>query len=88
MVCQDGLTGWSNRKGETHMAKQTAPDVLVHDDGSVVAFTLQSTAAQDWISENTHTESWQWLGRHTLVVDARFAEGLAEGMCEAGLTLN
>ena len=68
--------------------EKTVTDVLVHDDGSVVAFTLQTTAAQDWISENTHTESWQWMGRHTLVVDARFAEGLAEGMCEAGLTLN
>jgi hypothetical protein len=70
------------------MAKQTVTDVLVNDDGSVVAFTLRTQAAQDWISENTHTESWQWLGRHTLVVDSRYAEGLAEGMCEAGLTLN
>jgi hypothetical protein len=70
------------------MAEKTVTDVLVNDDGSVVAFTLRTQAAQDWISEHTETESWQWLGRHTLVVDARFAEGLAEGMCADGLTLN
>jgi hypothetical protein len=42
--------------------------------------------AKEWIDEYVETEQWQWFG-HTLVVEHRYAWGLAQGMKDAGLVL-
>jgi hypothetical protein len=42
--------------------------------------------AQTWIDENVETESWQWFG-NVLVVEHRYAWGLANGMKNSGLVL-
>jgi hypothetical protein len=39
--------------------------------------------AKQWINDNVHVESWQWLGAG-LAVDSKFVPGLLEGMKEAG----
>jgi hypothetical protein len=62
-------------------------DYYVENSGSIVTITPQSDAAKEWIDENVHTESWQWLGR-ALGVEARYAGDLLYGMQEAGLTSN
>jgi hypothetical protein len=66
-------------------AAEFSPDVLVVPDGSVVLFQLCSRSAHVFVSENIHTESWQWLGDAAFAVDHRFAPELAGAMIEAGL---
>lgn len=62
-----------------------APDVTVNDQGTVVAFTLNTEAATDWVREEVLTEPWQWLGMSTFAVDHRYAELLIEAMRASGL---
>jgi hypothetical protein len=62
------------------------PDVLVANQGSVFIFNPLTERAQQWINENVQSEDWQWFGT-SLVVDHRYAWGLAEGMQDAGLVL-
>lgn len=62
------------------------PDVLVHNEGTVFLFNPLTPAAREWIDENVATEPYQWFGT-TLVVEHRYAWGLAEGMKDAGLVL-
>lgn len=60
-------------------------DVTISDQGSVVAFTLATPAAVDWVDEHVESEGWQWLGKSTLCVDARVAPELVDAMLGAGL---
>jgi hypothetical protein len=62
------------------------PDVLVANAGTVFTFCALSTRATEWIEENVQSESYQWLGA-VLVVEHRYAWGLAQGMKDAGLVL-
>ena len=62
----------------------TVPDVLVHNEGTVFLFCPLSTRATDWIDQ--HVEDALWFGS-MLVVEHRFAWGLAQGMKDAGLNL-
>ena len=66
--------------------KQVTPDVLVHNEGTVFLFNPLTAEAKEWVEENVQTESHQWFGT-TLVVEHRYALGLAEGMKDAGLIL-
>jgi hypothetical protein len=63
-----------------------APDVLVANDFSVFVFTPITAQGKEWFDENVQSESWQWLGA-SLVVEHRFAWGLAAGLKDAGLVL-
>jgi hypothetical protein len=68
--------------------KQTgthAPDVLIANEGTVFLFNPITSRAKEWIDENVQPEA-QWFGT-TLVVEHRFAWGLAQGMLDAGLVL-
>jgi len=67
-------------------AAKAAPDVLIANDFSVFVFTPLTPAAKQWVAENVQSESWQWLGA-SLVVETRYAWGLAEGMLADGLVL-
>jgi hypothetical protein len=65
---------------------KAAPDVLVENAGTVFTFCPLTPAAKSWVAENVEAEAYQWLG-NVLVVEHRFAWGLAEGMKDAGLVL-
>lgn len=62
------------------------PDVLVNNVGTLYTFCPLTLRAKEWIDEYVQTESWQWFG-HALVVEHRYAWGLAQGMKDAGLVL-
>jgi hypothetical protein len=63
-----------------------APDVLVENAGTVFTFCPLTPVATEWVAENVEAEAYQWFG-HVLVVEHRFAWGLAQGMLDAGLVL-
>jgi hypothetical protein len=63
-----------------------APDVLVANEGTVFTFCPLTPAAKEWVAENVQAEAYQWFG-NVLVVEHRFAWGLAAGMTDAGLVL-
>jgi hypothetical protein len=68
-------------------AKQSVtPDVLVANEGTVFLFNPLTQQAKEWMDDNVQTEDWQYFGI-TLVVEHRFAWGLAQGMKDAGLVL-
>lgn len=59
-----------------------------HTHGSgIVLFRLYSAAAREWVAENLHTESWQWLSPSTFAVDWRYAEPIMAMMDDAGLVV-
>jgi hypothetical protein len=62
------------------------PDVLVANGGTVFTFCPLTTRAKTWIDDNVQTESYHWLG-NVLVVEYRYACGLALGMQQDGLIL-
>jgi hypothetical protein len=66
--------------------KQVTPDVLVRNEGTVFLFNPLTARAKEWIEENVQIETYQWFGS-TLVVEHRYAWGLAEGMLDEGLVL-
>jgi hypothetical protein len=61
-------------------------DVTVMNEGSIVAFRINTKEAKEWFKENVQAEGWQWMGS-SLCVDPRYAEGLIEGIGEAGLSI-
>jgi hypothetical protein len=65
--------------------KSAAPDVLVHNEGTIFLFNPLTSRAKEWIDDNVQPDA-QWFGT-TLVVEHRYAWGLAEGMKDAGLVL-
>ena len=65
--------------------KAYAPNVLVANEGTVFLFNPLTAKAKEWIEENVQPDA-QWFGT-TLVVEHRYAWGLAEGMKDAGLIL-
>jgi hypothetical protein len=64
--------------------KPVSPDVLVNNVGTLYTFCPLTLRAKEWIDEHVESEPWQWFG-HVLVVEHRFAWGLAQGMKDAGL---
>ena len=60
------------------------PDVLVHNEGTVFLFCPLTFPAKEWIDEHVQPDAL-WFGS-ALVVEHRFAWGLAQGMKDAGLT--
>lgn len=59
-------------------------DVQVQDEGSIIIFNLLTDSAQEWVDENVGGE-YQFFGKNGLVVEPRYASGLAEGMEQDGL---
>lgn len=54
-------------------------DFVISNEGTIISFQPVSQAAKDWVAENVHLESWQWLG-DTFNVDHRYAGDLIEGI--------
>ncbi len=65
--------------------KPATPDVLVANEGTIFLFNPLTARAKEWIDDNVQPDA-QWFGT-TLVVEHRFAWGLAQGMKDAGLVL-
>ena len=62
-----------------------ALDVLVRNEGALFLFCPLTSTAKEWIDEHVQADA-QWFGK-TLVVEHRYALGLAQGMKDAGLVL-
>ena len=61
------------------------PDVLVRNEGTVFLFCPLTSQGKGWIDEHVSPDA-EWFG-NALVVEHRFAWGLAQGMKDAGLVL-
>lgn len=48
--------------------------------------TPLTDGAREWVKDNVHLESWQWLG-HSFAVDHHYIEDLVSGMLGDGLAL-
>ena len=59
---------------------KTTPDVLVRNEGTVFLFCPLTPRAKEWIDVHIQSDA-QWFG-NALVVEHRYAWGLAEGMKE------
>ncbi len=60
--------------------------MMLSDNGSIVLFTPETAEERAWIEENVAPEGWQWFGG-ALVVEARFAGALADGMINEGIAV-
>ncbi len=67
------------------MKNHQRPDVLIRDEGTLFLFCPLTARAKAWIAEHVQSEA-QWFG-NALVVEHRFAWGLAQGMKDEGLAL-
>jgi hypothetical protein len=61
------------------------PDILVNNVGTLYTFCPLTLRAKEWIDEHVQDDA-QWFG-HALIVEHRYAWGLAQGMKDAGLVL-
>ena len=60
--------------------------MTIDDQGSVVLFIPSNSEEVAWLEDNVSSESWQWLGG-SLAVDHHMAEGLIEGIRNAGFEI-
>jgi hypothetical protein len=67
------------------VASELLADVFVRYEGTIFLFEPLTVAAKQWIDENVQPNA-QWFG-NALVVEHRYAAGLAAAMREAGLVL-
>jgi hypothetical protein len=65
--------------------KSVTPDVLVNNVGTLYTFCPLTLRAKEWIGEHVQGDA-QWFV-HALVVEPRYAWGLAQGMKDDGLVL-
>jgi hypothetical protein len=65
--------------------KPVTPDVLVNNVGTLYTFCPLTLRAKEWIDEHVQDDA-QWFG-HALIVEHRYAWGLAQGMIDEGLVL-
>ena len=65
--------------------KRPDPDVLIANEGTLFLFSPLSRAAKAWIDEHVQEDA-QWFGS-CLVVEHRYALGLAHGLQDAGFVL-
>jgi hypothetical protein len=63
----------------------STPDVLVRNEGTVFLFCPLSSRGKQWIEEHVQPDA-QWFGS-ALIVEHRFAWGLAQGPKDARLVL-
>lgn len=60
-------------------------DIAVANHGSLFLFLPKSDRGNEWLDDNVGTDA-QWFGP-ALAVEHRYAEALAAGMIQDGLTL-
>jgi hypothetical protein len=62
-----------------------APDVLVRNEGTVFVFCPLTSEAKEWTDQHVQADA-MWFGS-ALVVEHRFAWGLAQAMKDGGLVM-
>ena len=67
------------------MASQPS-DAVVTNHGSICLMYPATDAARSWLGENI-AEDAQWWG-HSLAIEPRYVEDIAEGMRDAGLVVS
>jgi hypothetical protein len=72
-------------KSRSRVNSTTTPDVLVRNEGTLFLFCPLTPQAEQWIDEHVEPNP-QWFG-NCLVVEHRYAWGLAVGMKDSGLVL-
>jgi len=65
--------------------KTPHPDVLVANEGAIFLFSPLNSAAREWILERVEADA-QWFCS-ALVVEHRYALGLAQGLIDAGFVI-
>ena len=66
--------------------QSVTPDVLVKNVGTLYTFCPLTLRAKEWIDEHVQDDA-QWF-RYALIVEHRYAWGLAQGMKDDGLVLS
>lgn len=61
-------------------------DFYITYHGTVATLDVLSNATREWVEEHVATEPWQWLGRSSIGIDPRFAEGLRQALTDAGFS--
>jgi hypothetical protein len=74
------------KRNHMEIETKTTPDVLVCNEGTVFLFCPLTPRAKEWIDEHVQSDA-QWFG-NALVVEHRYASGLAHGMKAEGLVLS
>jgi len=67
----------TRKRNHTKIERETTPDVLVRDEGTVFVFRPLRPRAKEWIDQYVQSDS-QWFGS-ALVVEHRYAWRLAPG---------
>jgi hypothetical protein len=62
------------------------PDFDFIQHGSICLLTPLSEAAQEWAKEHLPEDVMLW-GKHSLVIEPRYAEPILTGISDAGLTV-
>ena len=75
----------AEKKPQGKVRQAAAPDVLVAVEGTVFVFCPLTSRAKEWVDEHVQPDA-TWFG-NALIVEHRFAWGLAQGMKDAGLVL-
>ena len=75
----------AEKKPQGQVKQAKAPDVLVANEGTVLVFCPMTSRAREWVDEHVQSDA-TWFG-NALIVEYRFAWGLAQGMITDGLRL-
>lgn len=62
-------------------------DVIVHDHGSIIAFTILTRVAREWAEAYLPPDAPR-MGDRTVCVERSFAPAVIEGMHDDGLRLS
>ena len=63
----------------------TPADITVQGEGTLFLFHANTQIGREWIHEHVPSDATYWAG--SLVVEARYAGDLADGMVDDGLVL-
>lgn len=75
------------RLGDLPVVELPPPaDLSVENHGSIAMLRVLTPAGQEWVDENVHSESWQWMG-NGLAVEPRMVQVLVEGAVNDGLVV-
>ena len=78
--------GKPQKESSLQSPQSVTPDVLVNNVGTLYTFCPLTLRAKEWIDEHVQDDA-QWFG-HALIVEHRYAWGLAQGMKDDGLVLS
>jgi hypothetical protein len=81
----EGDTRMHSPQDDAAFNQTSNPDVLVNNVGTLYTFCPLTLRAKEWIDEHVQDDA-RWFG-YALIVEHRYAWGLAQGMKDAGLVL-